>query len=197
MLDARFVYAAAAVTFIGILVYAIDTFKGRTKPNRVTWVLWTAIPLITFLAQLSKDVGLSAVFTLAYALGPLIVVIASLTNKNAYWKLTTFDYICGAISVLAVILWLITGNGTTAIILSIAADFAAGLPTLRKSYVDPTSENVSAYIVGIISGGITLLSLQTWHLASVIFPLYIVLDSALIFLTIKVFSRFRAVKTSS
>jgi hypothetical protein len=191
MLDSRFIYLAATITLVGILVYAYGTLQGKTKPNRVTWILWTVIPLITFSAQVSKDVGISSLFSLAYAVGPLLVVIASFANKHAYWKLTTFDFICGGISVLAIILWLITGDGTVAIVLSILADFAAGLPTLRKGFIDPKSENISAYVTGIISAGITLLTIQHWNLATISFPIYILLDSLLIVLTIKLFSKLR------
>lgn len=190
MIDPNFVYLAAIITFIGILIYAIDTLRGKTKPNRVTWVLWTVVPLITFFAQLSEGVGLSSIFALAMALGPLFVVIASFANKNAYWKLTLFDYICGAISLLAIILWVITGDGVIAIVFSIIADFAAGLPTLRKGYTHPESENIVAYVVGIISAIITLLTLQHFDPASTIFAVYILLNSLLLVSTIKVFSRF-------
>lgn len=194
MIDPRFVFLAAAIALGGIIVYMIDTLRGKTKPNRVTWTLWTIIPFITFSAQLSKDVGLSSIFALVYSIGPLFVLIASFKNKHAFWKLTRFDYICGAISILAIVFWAITGDGTTAIIASIVADFVAGLPTLRKSFFDPKSENSIAYLAGIASGGVTLLTIQTMNIASVVFPLYVVLDSAFIFLTIKVFSRFSKVR---
>lgn len=189
MIDPQFVYLAAAITFVGILIYAIDTFKGKTRPNRVTWILWTIVPFITFFAQLNEHVGLSAVYALSYAIGPLCVVIASFANKKAYWQLTIFDYLCGGISLLAIILWAITGDGMVAIIFSILADFAAGLPTLRKAFFDPESENISAYLAGVFSATITLLTIQSWTVATYLFPLYILVDSALLCLTIKVFSK--------
>lgn len=189
MLDPHFVYLAAAITFTGIFLYALDTLRGKTKPNRVTWILWTIVPLITFFAQLSEGVGISSVFALSYALGPLFVVMASFANKNAYWKLTFFDYLCGGISLLAILLWTITGNGMLAIIFSIVADFAAGVPTLRKGFIEPKSENIAAYLVGILSAAITLLTIHTRTPTSVTFPIYILIDSLLICLTIKVFSK--------
>jgi len=190
MVDPNFVYLAGAITFIGIALYAIDTIKGKTKPNRVTWILWTIVPLITFFAQLGKDVGISSIFTLSYALGPLLVVIASFSNKNAYWKLDYFDYLCGSIAILAIALWLITGNGILAIVFSVAADFTAGLPTLRKAFIEPTSESFIAYLLGVLSAIITLLTVQAWNTETVLFPVYILLNSALICLTIKVFYKF-------
>jgi hypothetical protein len=191
VIDPRFVYLAAFITFVGLFLYAVNTFRGKTQPNRVTWILWTIIPFVTFSAQLNKGVGLSALFTLMYGVGPLLVLIASFTNKRAFWKLTSFDYICGALSVLAIIFWLMTGDGTTAIILSIAADFTAGLPTIRKSFFEPKSESAIAYIAGVVSGGVTLLTIQVATTASIAFPLYVLLDSAFIFLTITLFSRLR------
>lgn len=191
MINENFVFVAGLITFIGIFLYALSTFRGKTQPNRVTWVLWTIVPLITFFAQLSESVGLIAVFSLAYALGPMLVVIASFANKKAYWKLTLFDITCGIISFIAVLLWLITGDGVVAIIFSILADFAAGLPTLIKGFKAPETENISAFAVGIIGSLITLATINAWNLASYIFPLYILLDSLLLCLTIKVFSKYR------
>ena len=191
MIDPQFVYLAAAISFIGIFIYAISTLKGKTKPNRVTWVLWTVIPLITFFAQLSEGVGAAAIFSLAYALGPLCVVIASFLNKHAYWHLNTFDYLCGVISLLALLLWAVTGNALLAIVFSILADFVAGLPTLRKSFREPATENSSAYIAGILSAGLTLFTLQSFAPTHSLFAFYILGNSLLLYLTIIVFSRFR------
>lgn len=192
MIDERFVLVAAAITFIGIFLYALSTFQGKTRPNKVTWILWTIIPFITFFAQLSEGVGWVSLFSLAYALGPLLVVIASFTNKKAYWQVSAFDIACGVISLLAILLWWATGDGILAIVFSIVADFTAGLPTLIKGYKAPETENISAFVVGIISALITLATIQTWTVATYLFPLYILLDSLLLCLTIKVFSRMRS-----
>lgn len=191
MIDERFIFVAGFITFIGIFLYALSTLRGKTKPNRVTWTLWTIIPLITFFAQINEGVGLISIFSLAYALGPLLVLAASFANKKAFWKLAPFDIICGVISLLAIALWLVTGDGVVAIVLSIIADFVAGLPTLVKGYKTPKTENVSAFIVGIISALIALATISTWNPASFLFPLYVLLDSLLLTLTIKVFSRYR------
>lgn len=193
MIDGRFVFVAGFITFIGIALYALSTLKGQTKPNRVTWTLWTIIPLITFFAQINEGAGLIATFSLAYALGPLLVLVVSFLNKKSYWKLTPFDISCGIISAVAIALWLITGDGVVAIVLSIVADFVAGLPTIIKGYKAPKTENVSAFVVGIASSLIALATIDTWSVASFLFPLYVLLDSLLLTFTIKVFSKYRRI----
>ena len=52
MIDERFVIIGAFLSMIGQLTYAIDTVKGKIKPNRVTWFLWALIPLIAFVAEI-------------------------------------------------------------------------------------------------------------------------------------------------
>jgi hypothetical protein len=57
MLDEKFVILGIIVGFIGSLSYLIDTIKGKTKPNRVTWFLWALAPLIAFTAEIKQGVG--------------------------------------------------------------------------------------------------------------------------------------------
>ena len=46
MLDVHFVYLGAAIGAIGQVGYVVDTIRGRTQPNRVTWLLWALAPLL-------------------------------------------------------------------------------------------------------------------------------------------------------
>lgn len=179
MLDPRFVYLAAVVDLIGGGFYAFATLKGHTKPNRVTWFLWAVIPLITLSAQLSEGVGLTVIFTLAISVGPLLVFISSFVNRQAYWKINKFDWACGGLAILALILWALTRNALAAIILSVGADFIAGLPTLIKSYRYPETESASAYLAGIFSGGLTLLTIKIWNPATYLLPFYLFVWCAL------------------
>ncbi len=40
------VLLGAAIQMVGVVSYLKDTLKGVTKPNRVTWLLWSIAPLI-------------------------------------------------------------------------------------------------------------------------------------------------------
>jgi hypothetical protein len=185
MLDPRFVLLAFAINIAGSIAYARDTLYGNTRPNRVTWTLWTTVPLIIFLAQLGENVGWVSLLTLSSCLGPGIILLASFLNKKAYWKLTKFDLLCGLISVLALIFWLITKTGTVAIMLSITADFMAGLPTLIKAYRFPHTESTNAYLTAMISAVITLFTIQTWNFATYSFTVYMLLFTTVVYILIK------------
>jgi len=190
MLDPKFAIIAGIVDLFGTATYAVGTWRGTTKPNRVSWVLWTVVPFIAFIAQLNQGVTYQAGITCAAFLGPLLVLIASFKDRHAYWRISRFDYACGALSVLAILLWAITKTGNVAIALSIAADGLASIPTIIKAYHHPGTESPTAYVVGVLAAIVTLLTITNWSFASFGFALYILVD-CLILSALVVFPRIR------
>ena len=182
MIDAHFAILAAVITVAGNAVYAVDTVRGNTQPNRVSWMLWTLAPLIAFAAEVSQGVGLQSLLTFAIGFGPLLVVCASFLDPKAYARVTPFDVLCGVLSVIALVAWAVTGTGNVAIFFSILADFFGAVPTLRKSYRDPESEHAVAFLAGVTGSIITLLTITSaeWGFASWGFPVYVIAVSGVI-----------------
>jgi hypothetical protein len=185
MISEKFVLLSVVLNIVGSAHYAIGTLKGVTKPNRVTWFLWTLAPMIAFTAMLQDGVGMPALMTLAIGVGPLMVLIASFVNRNAYWQVTRLDIACGALSILALVLWLITGEGFVAVFLSILADLVAGVPTVIKAYKEPHTERYLVFLLGSIGAIITLLAIDKWEFSYYAFPIYFFLLCAVLFVLVR------------
>lgn len=175
MLDERVVYVTLVLNLVGTAHYIAMIFSGQVRPNRASWAMWAIAPGVVFAAELTEGVGLRTVMTFGIALGPLLVVIASFATKAAYWKLGALDWACGGLSGLALALWAITDSAVVAIILSIAADALAAIPTVRKTITHPETEHPLFFALVSIGGLITLLTIQRWTFADWAFPLYIFL----------------------
>ncbi len=104
MLNQNFVMVGAIIATIGSLSYLTDTVKGKVKPNRVSFLLWSLAPLIAFFAELKQGVGIQSLLTFVVGILPLTIFAASFVNKKAEWKLTRFDLTCGALSLVGLIL---------------------------------------------------------------------------------------------
>lgn len=185
MLNEKFIILGALLSFYGGLSYLIDTVKGKARPNRVSWFLWALAPMIAFAAEIEKGVGLTALMTFMVGFNPAMIVLASFVNKKAYWKLSKIDYFYGAISVFAIIIWQVTGEGNLAILFSIIADAFASIPTVIKSYKEPETESSTIFLFAMVNSGITLLTIKDWTFAHWGFPAYIFLLCALIYTLIK------------
>lgn len=123
--------------------------------------------------------------TLSITINPFFIFFVSLFNKKATWKITTFDLICGGLSVLGLLLWALTQIGNLAILLSILSDGLAGIPTIVKSYKAPETENYKAYLGAGLAAVVTLLTIKHWDFAHFGFPLYILIFNLITFPLIK------------
>lgn len=157
-----------------------QTIIGKTKPNRITWLLWGVFPMITFAAQRAEGVQSISWATFAAGLPPLLVVAASFSNKKAYWQTKTVDYMCLALGVFGTVLWAITDKPNLAILFSILADLAAGTPTIIKSWTHPETESWRAYAISTFGFVIAIVSIHSWTFQNYAFLLYLLLVNGLI-----------------
>lgn len=141
--------------------------------------------MIAFLAQITQGVGLTSLMTFTVGFSPVIIFFASFLNKKAEWKITNFDLICGAFSVIGLMLWAYTRIGNWAILFGILSDLLAGIPTIVKAYKYPETENYHAYLFAGIAAIITLLTIKSWDFAHSSFALYIFAFNLIIFPLIK------------
>jgi hypothetical protein len=184
MINENFVFVGFVLSLIGSWSYLVDTIKGRVKPNKVTWLLWALAPLIAFYAMIQQGVGIQALVTFVVGFIPLIIFIASFFNKQATWEISKLDIICGALSILGLILWLVTKVGNVAIFFSIMADGLAAIPTIVKSYKYPETENGTIFAFGIVNAIIGLLTIKMWNFQNFGFPAYLLVVNAILVLCI-------------
>ncbi len=168
------VFAGAFIQLAGVSFYVKDTIRGKSKPNRMTWLLWAAAPLIAAAAAFADGVGWAALPVFMSGFGPFLVLLASFINPNSYWRLHTFDYICGVCSALALILWALTAEPIVAIIFAILSDGLAVVPTLIKSWKYPETETGIAYVMSLLAVLTSFAAVKTWSFSAIAFPIYLV-----------------------
>ena len=175
------VIIGAIVQLYGIFFYIKETLRGDTKPNKVTWLMWSVAPLIATAAGLADGVSWAVLPVFMSGFGPLLVFLASFINPNAYWKLERLDYICGFLSVLALILWVITKEPIVAIVFAMASDAAAAVPTLIKCWKHPETESDIAYSTGLFNSLTSFAAIRAWAFSEYAFAMYLVIMNSLLF----------------
>lgn len=177
------VFAAAIASLIAAGLYIRAMVKGQTRPNRVTWLMWSIAPFIATAAEVYSGVTWAVIPVFMTGFAPFLIFCASIFTK-AYWRLGKFDYLCGAISVLALVLWVITMEPVLSIILAIVADAIASIPTLTKAYHNPETESVWPFLTGIFNAAVALAVAMTWSFNEVSFPIYLLAINVLLVLVV-------------
>lgn len=173
MIPEYFAIVGAIIASLGGLYYLYETLTGKSQPNRITWLLWGLFPMITFIAQRAQGVEGASWLTFAAGFTPFLIVAASFINKKAYWKTERRDYVLMGVALLGIVAWLITDEPNLAILLTLAADLLAGIPTLIKAFKHPETESWIAYAISTVGFGIGLLAIQTFDFQTSAFIIYL------------------------
>jgi hypothetical protein len=178
------VIAAAIASTLAAFVYIRSMFVGRTKPNRVTWLMWAIAPLIAAAAALSNGVGWAVLPVFMAGFSPLMIFLASFFVKKAYWKPSRFDYFCGGLSALALVLWWLTKDPNVAIVFAIASDALASVPTIIKAWKNPETESIWPYVMGVFGAASGLVVAVIGNFSAFAFPSYLIITNSLVLVAI-------------
>ena len=179
------VLLSAAISIGGGTAYIRGTLSGTTKPNRITWGLWALAPLLGTAIALSSHADVWVTVRVFFAgFIPLLVFFISFVNKNSYWKLTIFDFFCGAWAVVAIVLWLVADSPELAILFAVLADIFAALPTLRKAWLQPETEKGITYIASFVSVLLAMPAIPVWNITNAGFSIYLAVVNAVLILII-------------
>ncbi len=168
------VLVGAIVLLTGSSFYIKETISGRTKPNRMTWFLWSLAPMIGAVAAFSNGVTWAALPVFFAGFIPLLIFIASFVNKQSYWRLGIFDYFCGFFSLLALVLWAITKEPVVAIIFAIISDAFAAIPTVKKAWQHPETETAAPFMAAIFNTSTAFFAIRSWSFSAYAFPFYLI-----------------------
>ncbi|MBK7393087.1 MAG: hypothetical protein IPI64_07245 [Chloracidobacterium sp.] len=159
-----FAVIAAILAIGGNIPYIVDIFKGRVQPHAYTWFVWTLVTAIVFFGQVAKGAGIGALPTAASGFFTLLIFLLSL--KNGFKHATKIDTVFLVLALAGIIPWLITNDPTVSVVIAVAIDLTAFLPTLRKTWLKPSTESPLLYGSNVLRHILALLSMQTYNLAT-------------------------------
>ena len=176
------VILSAVLSLSGSFAYIGDMFRGKSQPNLVTWGLWAFAPLIATGAALSASADVWATVRIFMSgFGPLLIFIFAFIVPQSYWKLSKFDYACGALSLIALVAWLGANSPVLAILLAALADLLATLPTIIKAWKFPETETVYTYFIGLFTASIVVPAIPVWNIENSAFQIYLLITNTSLF----------------
>ncbi|MFZ2126232.1 MAG: hypothetical protein WAV04_01855 [Candidatus Microsaccharimonas sp.] len=177
------IFGIAALTLsIGANIpYIIEIIKGQVKPERISWFLWTLLGLTYYFSALFSDGA--TLFTFGELIGPVIILILAL--KFGVGGRSRFDLISLTVALVAFVLLFVVEGVLIGLLLALIIDGIGAMLTIRKLLIDPSSESKWFWGIGAVSGVLAVISLETYNVETLLFPLYVVILSTFIFIKAK------------
>lgn len=171
-------FLAVGIGIVGYIPYYRDIYRGTTKPHPFTWIGFGLLNAITFVAQVVTGGGPGAWVTAITTVATFGIAI--LAFRQGEKKITLFDWICFGGALIGIVLWKMTSDPFSAVVIVTAADLLAFAPTFRKVFLKPNEETASLYFMSILKYGISLFALTTFNLTTAFFPVAITIANAAI-----------------
>jgi hypothetical protein len=132
----------------GYIPYTRDILRLTTKPDRVSWLIWSLEYTVLFLAQFAKGATNSLWLVGLQLLGVLLV--STLSLRYGVGGLDRRKIVLLACVALALILWYVTKNASVALCISLVVEASGVVLTAIKVYKQPDSETLAMWwLVGI------------------------------------------------
>jgi hypothetical protein len=179
----------AGLNFAVVIPYLIATRKGDAKPNAVSWLTWTQLTVIAAAASLTVGDSKAAWVLMGDALGTGLIFLAGL--RWGYAKMTAFDAFCQFVALTGVASWIVLHTAWFAVLLVIATDVAALLPTLRHAYRQPDEEVTTTYLLSTIGSFCGLVTtLHSFSIQNGLYLAYLVVANSAVAATVTVRRRY-------
>lgn len=183
MFDAKTIIAivASILAFVGNISYLRDTIKGKIKPHPYTWFLWSIVSMTTFFGGIVKGAGIGALPTgIAEGFTIIIFLISFkyfIQGKSA--PIQKLDHFLLGFALLGLIPWIITKDPTLSVIIVVAIDLVAFIPTLRKTWRHPETERPLLYQMNASRHILTLFSLGSYNVATMLHSIVMIVVNIL------------------
>jgi hypothetical protein len=179
---ATFGIASGLVLLLGNIPYILSIRRGDTRPSQVTWGIWTIIGLIllwsSYISGATNTLWLLASLVISQSL------ITFYAFKYGQGKWQQLDKFCLAGAGLSLLLWLVSGSPLVALLMNTTMDMLGAVPTIRKVYRDPSSEDLVFWLMSFTSALLNLFAIEQLSLSFVIFPTYLFILNIIMLLLI-------------
>lgn len=186
---------SALLTILCVVPYIRDTLQGRTKPQIVTWFVWSMLTAIAAVASFADDSFASGMLGVFASVSTALVVIVGWRQANRNFE--TLDVVCFIAALVGLGVWWASSTALAALFIVMAIDLVGAVPTLRHITKKPFEETAKTFAMAGMGGFFALLAVDELTVEEAAFPVYISLINLVFVLAILMRRRYqRSVHTT-
>lgn len=176
--------AATLIGIVGAIPYIYDTYRRKTKPHRLAWIIFLILSVISFASQYALGARASLFFFGWFVINNLILVTLSLRKNGGYGDVSFTNIVCFVLAISSIILWQTTNSPLVALICVLIADGIGALLIVIKSFKHPHSETIFMWILGIVSSFLNVLAVGKMDIPLLAAPIQLLIFNIAIVLAI-------------
>jgi hypothetical protein len=167
---ATFGALAAASGVVGTVPYMRDTLRGRTRPHRGAWLVWSVLAVVAYLSQRADGGSWSVMMCGVQAV--MNALVFALAVRYGTGGVTASDGVLLAVAAAGLAGWAVIDDPVVATACVVAADGIGIAMIVPKSWCDPDSETLSTFALASLGGALALGAAGTGTASLLLYPIY-------------------------
>lgn len=157
---------AALFAVAGNVPYIKNILEEKIRPHPYTWFVWSIVSGVTFFGQVSKGAGVAAIAFGASEIFTIIIFFLSI--KYGFKDIPRRDIYFLIAALLGIVPWIVLNDATWSVVIMVAIDLVAFVPTLQKTWRKPGSESAILYTSNVFRHSLALLALSSYNVATML-----------------------------
>lgn len=166
-------FIAAFFVLVANIPYLIAILRKKISPHAFSSLIWGAVMLVAFAAQLYDNGGAGAWVVLLMAVIELSIGAAAFFTQDRN-TITKQDIMALFFTLATIPLWLVTKTPLYSVILVSIIDAIGYFPSFRKGFHFPREDSVYPFRVGILSNIFLILAVENYSLITMTYPMTII-----------------------
>ena len=161
---------AGALAFLQLFPYVISILRGHTKPERATYGIWSLVNIIIVASYIASGAETTIWVGIAYMFSQMLVF--GLSFKYGVGGVNALDRICLMLALVGAVIWVATSNPMLALYFCLFVKLIGLIPTLRKVYYRPDTENTASWVMCAIASVLNMFALVSFAPEIALLPVY-------------------------
>jgi hypothetical protein len=159
------------VCILGYIPYIIAMSRNKIQPHPMSWLLWAILGFVSLVTYIGTGAHETIPLAILNFVGPVMIFFFTIK----YWKgkFSRFDYVCLGFSLFSIAIYIIFHRAAIALSINLLGDFFAALPTIRKTYKDPSSESFLTWFCFGMGALLSLFAIRQFSYGIILLPLYL------------------------
>lgn len=170
-----FAISSVVLVCVGQPPYIIDMIKGKTKPERMTWFIFSVLGIIAFVSQ--TDLGASWSLLFSGVETAVSLLTFGLSLKFGVGGHTKLDIFALTIAMVGVLVALVAHQPLISLLGVILADLMGTMLTVRKVYQRPGTETVISWLLAGIDSALGAMAVGRVDFKLILYPAYLSIAS--------------------
>lgn len=168
--------AGGLLAMVDPVPYVRDILRGRTRPHRGTWLIWSVLGCTALASQWASDGGWSLVVLSVQAASTTLVLLLSL--RHGVGGVSAGELALLGLAGAGLLGWAVSAQPMVATGCVLVADVVGVLLMLPKTWADPWSETPSTFVLASASGVCGTVAVGGLVTELLLYPVYFALVNA-------------------